>query len=204
MCVFSSFRMAGDNKTRFESLADDDPNTMRSESAVPEKSVQMKRHLGLHHGVAVIVGLIMGSGIWIAPKGVAEGCGSPGLILLVWIMAGGMGVVGALCMAELGTTFPAAGEKYHYLEKMFGPFVGFMYLWMYLMMFRPGANAIKVLTFAKYMLEATAPWLACPQSEARSVSTFLLAIWLACEYYAPKLVAIHTLSHHALSANARR
>ena len=180
--------MAGDNKTQFKSSADDYQNTMMRESVRPEKSVQMKRHLGLHHGVAVIVGLIIGSGIWIAPKGVAEGCGSPGLILLVWIIAGGMGVVGALCMAELGTTFPAAGEKYHYLEKMFGPFVGFMYLWMYLLFSRPGANAIKVLTFARYMLQATAPWLACPQSEARSVSTLLLAIWLACKYIPVKKI----------------
>lgn len=69
----------------------------------PQKDrVQMKRELGVMDGVGVIVGIIVGSGIFLSPKGVLSYAGSPGFALIVWIMSGIMATIGALCYAELG------------------------------------------------------------------------------------------------------
>jgi amino acid transporter len=137
--------------------------------------VKLKRQLSLLQGVAVICGLVIGSGIYVAPKAALKGTESAGLSLILWGVGGVLATLGALTFAELGTTYPSGGEKYHYLEKTFGPFVAFMYLWMYLIMFRPGANAIKCLTFAKYILE---PVFDC---EVPNSAVILIAVLLASE-----------------------
>lgn len=72
----------------------------------------------------------------VSPGGVMENAGSTGAALVIWASTGFISTFGALSFAELGTTFPSAGEKYVYLEKMYGPFVSFLYMWMYLMMIR--------------------------------------------------------------------
>ena len=119
--------------------------------------VRLRRHLGVIHGVAIICGLVIGSGIFVTPQGVLIGTNSPGLALVFWIAGGGFATLGALTIAEMGTTFPASGEKYEYFHQMFGPFVAFMYLWAYTLMFRVGSNVIKGLTFASYVLKPVYP-----------------------------------------------
>ena len=127
-------------------------NRPAADEADTTDSVQMRRVFGLHHGIAVICSLVVGSGIYISPKGVLLGAGSCGLSVILWGIAGTVSLFGGLSYAELGTTFPRAGEKYYYLEQMFGPFTGFIYLWTYLFVIRASANAIKCLTFAQYFL----------------------------------------------------
>ena len=136
--------------------------------------VALKRNLGLLKSVTVITGLIVGTGIYIAPKGVLVMAKSPGLSLVIWVFSGLINIFGALTMAELGTTIPKFGEKYAYLKEMYNPFVAFMYLWMYLMMFRPGANAIKCLTIGTYLLKPF--FLDC---EIPTVAVKLIAVCLS-------------------------
>lgn len=140
-------------------------------------NIIMKQTFGLHHGIAVICGLVIGSGIYISPKGVLEGAHSVGLALILWTLAGVISLFGALTFAELGTTFPVAGEKYAYLEEMYGPFVAFLFLCSYLFMVRVCANAIKCLTFANYFVNLF--WINC---DAPKPLIFLLAISLDGEY----------------------
>lgn len=70
------------------------------------QSVKFKKELGLLDGVAIIVGVIIGSGIFVAPKGVLQHSGSVGLSIIVWVFSGLLSLVGALCYAELGKFVP--------------------------------------------------------------------------------------------------
>lgn len=67
-----------------------------------EDGIKLKKELGLLDGVAIIVGVIVGAGIFVSPKGVLDNSGSVGLALVVWVFSGLLSLVGALCYAELG------------------------------------------------------------------------------------------------------
>jgi Amino acid transporters len=71
-------------------------------SNVPDNKIRLQKELGLMDGVAMIVGVIVGSGIFVSPIGVLKNAGSPGLALIVWVMSGALSMIGALCYAELG------------------------------------------------------------------------------------------------------
>ena len=146
-----------------------------TEPGSSEEAVRLRRLLGVPHGVGIICGLIVGSGIYISPKGVVRETGSVGLSLIMWLVAGAKAAVGASVMSELGTTFPYSGGMYSYLSEMCGPFWGFLYGWMYVLMTRPGSNAVKCLIFGKYILQ---PFY--QECEPPQASVTFIAVCLAC------------------------
>ena len=120
-------------------------------TADDEGEVKLKRRFGLLYCVAILVGFVIGSGIYIAPAGVMRRVPSSGVALILWTIAGVIGMLGALTNAELGTTYPTSGDKYVYMQEFYGDFLGFLYLWQYLLVGRPGANTIKCLIFAQWV-----------------------------------------------------
>jgi APA family basic amino acid/polyamine antiporter len=111
----------------------------------------------------VVVGGIIGGGIFINPYIVAERLPSAALVLAAWVIGGGIALAGAFAFAELGSLFPEAGGQYVYLRRAFHPVVGFLFGWALLFMIEGGAMAAIAITFAEYTLRflgrdgATAP-----------------------------------------------
>ena len=131
------------------------------------ETVKLKKNLGLHNGVAIIVGVIIGSGIFVSPKGVLQEVGSVGGALLIWTLCGLISLVGALCYAELGTMILKSGADYAYIMKSFGPLPAFLYLWVALLIIIPTGNAITALTFAYYVMQPIFPSCDPPDSAVR-------------------------------------
>lgn len=120
-------------------------------------AVRLKPKMTLLNGCTVIVGSIIGSGIFVAPKGVLANTGSVGLSIVVWILSGLYSLVGAFCFAELGCMIPKSGADYAYIMTSFGPFLAFIRLWIECMIVRPTSQAIVALTFALYALRPIYP-----------------------------------------------
>ncbi|KAM3968724.1 Y+L amino acid transporter 2-like [Aphomia sociella] len=121
------------------------------------EKVKMRKQLGLLEGVAIILGIIFGSGIFISPKEVIEKTGSVWGALSVWAVCGVLATLGALSYAELGTTLAQSGGDYHYINEAYGPLPAFLYLWDANLVFVPSTNAIMALTFTNNILEPIFP-----------------------------------------------
>ncbi|XP_077992544.1 Y+L amino acid transporter 2-like [Glandiceps talaboti] len=112
--------------------------------------VAMKKEINLFSGICVVMGCIIGSGIFISPKGVLEYSGSVGTALIVWSICGVVAFLGGLCYAELGSSIPKSGGEYTYLNEAFGPTLAFLMLWVNFVIVAPGDIAIISQTFAIY------------------------------------------------------
>ncbi|KAK4008832.1 LOW QUALITY PROTEIN: large neutral amino acids transporter small subunit 2 [Daphnia magna] len=137
------------------------------EAPQQDEGVKMRKELGLLEGTAIILGIIMGSGIFISPKGVLKDAGSVGFSLIVWILCGLLSLIGAMCYAELGTAIPLSGGDYAYINRAFGPLPAFLFLWDANLIFVPTTNAIMGLTFANYVIKPFFPDCGNPDDAVR-------------------------------------
>ena len=114
--------------------------------------VTLKRDVGLIGGIAMIVGTMIGSGIFASPKGVLEASGSVGMALIVWALCGALAISGAMAYAELGTMITSSGGEYIYLRKAFGSLPSFLYVWTSCTVIKPAGMAIVCLIFGEYII----------------------------------------------------
>ena len=108
------------------------------------------RRIGLFSGTMLVVGGIIGSGIFLNPALVAERVRTAGLTMLVWVLGGAIALIGALVFAELGARRPVAGGGYVYLRDAYGKLAAFLYAWTLLLVIATGAIAAVAVTFAGY------------------------------------------------------
>jgi APA family basic amino acid/polyamine antiporter len=108
------------------------------------------RRVGLFAGTMMVVGGIIGSGIFLNPSVVAQRAGTGGLTIAAWLLGGGVAVLGAFIYAELGGRRPEAGGGYVYLRDAFGPLPAFLYAWTLLLVIASGAIAAVAMSFASY------------------------------------------------------
>jgi len=104
-----------------------------------EKQLELVRGLGAWATMAMVVGHIIGTGVFLVPSSMARATGSVGLVFLVWIVGGVLSLFGALTIAELGAAMPEAGGAYVYLKRGFGPVWGFLFGWMNNMVGKPAS-----------------------------------------------------------------
>lgn len=120
---------------------------------MPDNSnVTYARRLGLFSGVMMVIGGIIGAGIFRSPQVVAQRVLTPELTLGVWVLGGVIALAGAFVYAELGGRFPKAGGQYVYLRDALGPLPAFLYAWALVLMIATGAIAAVAVTFADYAM----------------------------------------------------
>ena len=112
---------------------------------------ELRRELGLWGAVAVVVGTVIGSGIFAVPKAMVLHTGSPAWVFFVWVFGGALSLFGALTYAELAAAMPEAGGEYAYLRTAYGPFFGFMYGWTQTWVAKSGSIATLATLFFYYL-----------------------------------------------------
>ena len=121
---------------------------------------KLVRGLGPLDATMIVIGSMIGSGIFITSAESTRLIGAPGWLLLAWVMAGVMTMTGALCCAELAAMLPRAGGQYVFLRQAYGPSIGFLFGWTLFLVIQTGTIAAVAIAFAKFagvFLPAIAP-----------------------------------------------
>ena len=126
-----------------------------------------KQTLRLFDAITMIVGLIVGAGIFGTPSIVAGAVESETTLLALWVIGGVFSIIGALCYGELATAFPSAGGEYHFLQRAYGRSLSFLYGWARMTVIVAGSIAVFAYLFGDYM------------SRVINLGTYSSAIWAA-------------------------
>src|SRR5215831_14338180 len=120
----------------------DDSRILRIHMKEPQAHTpHLARDLGVSHACAVVVGTIIGSGIFLVPSEMMQAVGSAKLVYLAWFVGGLLSFFGALTYAELGAMRPEAGGEYVYVRDAYGPLAGFLYAWTTFLISKPASIA---------------------------------------------------------------
>ena len=120
---------------------------------------EFTRGLGLYDSTMVVIGSMIGSGIFIVSADMARTIGSPGWLLAAWVLTGALTIIGALSYGELAAMMPKAGGQYVYLREAFSPLWGFLYGWTLFLVIQTGTIAAVAVGFARYF-GVMIPWIA--------------------------------------------
>lgn len=130
---------------------------MRAAGTAAHPAGGLVKGLGLFDSTMIVIGSMIGSGIFIVSADIAHQVKSPGLLLAVWVASGVMTLIGALSYGELAGAMPHAGGQYVYLRESLGPLCGFLYGWTMLLVIQTGTIAAVAIAFAKFS-GVIVPW----------------------------------------------
>ncbi|KAH3842181.1 large neutral amino acids transporter small subunit 1-like [Dreissena polymorpha] len=141
-----------------------------------ETVVKLKKQISLLQSVAIIVGIIIGSGIFVSPVGILTNVKSVGMSCVMWAVCGLFSGLCALCYAELGASIPQSGGEYIYIKRAFGDFPGFLCLWINFIIICPVGIAASSLIFATYVLKPLFPDCEPPASALRLLAALIVTL----------------------------
>jgi len=141
----------------------------------PQAEPRLARRLGLFDATMLVMGGIVGSGIFLNPAEVARHVSSPGLIVGAWLIGGAIAIAGAFVYAELAARRPQVGGQYAYLRDAWGPMPAFLYGWSLLLVIQSGGMAAVAIIFAHYFIELT-HWPIADGAVAAAALALLTAI----------------------------
>ncbi|XP_046498339.1 solute carrier family 7 member 13-like [Equus quagga] len=136
---------------------------------------QLQRVIGYFHGTIILFSIIIGAGIFLAPKGVLKYSSlNVGVSLSIWAACAVVSMVAALSHAELGTTFPRSGAQYYFLKRSLGPLISFSYIWVNLFA-SPAGTAARSLLLAGYIIHPFYPGCSVPEMPKKCLA--LAIVW---------------------------
>lgn len=121
------------------------PTQISAHIAAPKPSI------ALGDAIALIVGLVIGAGIFETPALVASNMETAGGVIWVWLLGGVVSLLGALCYAELATTYPHVGGNYYYLKRAFGQPIAVLFAWARMTVIQTGSIALLAFVFGDYV-----------------------------------------------------
>lgn len=139
--------------TNFNRMPDKDQSPTTTAQPQLENNNKPKPTLGSWDAVAIIVGIVIGAGIFRSPSLVASSVDSESLLLTAWFLGGLVSFIGALCYAELITAFPNAGGDYYFLLRAFGRRLAFLFAWARMSVVQTGSIALLAFIFGDYMAQ---------------------------------------------------
>ncbi|UPX18358.1 uncharacterized protein EKO05_0008660 [Ascochyta rabiei] len=153
-------------------------------AALNPAALEKNKSLTYLNGLSLVIGLIIGSGIFSSPSQVNKNAGSPGASLVIWALAGVLAWTGAASYAELGGAIPLNGGAQVYLSTIFGEWAGFLFTWCAVTVLKPGSAAIIAIIFGEYLVRAAvgpdpddaSPWL----NKAIALAGLVLVTALNC------------------------
>jgi APA family basic amino acid/polyamine antiporter len=113
--------------------------------------IELKRDLGMWGAAAIVVGTVIGSGIFLVPRTMIQRVGTPEMVFLIFVFGGLLSLAGALSYAELAAMLPEAGGEYNYLREAYGPMWGFLYSWTQMWVAKSGSIATLATGFFYYL-----------------------------------------------------
>jgi APA family basic amino acid/polyamine antiporter len=118
----------------------------------------LKKRVNLFDGISIVAGAMIGSGIFITSADIARSVGSPGWLMVVWLIAGIITVIGAISYGELASMMPHVGGQYVYLKEAYHPLIGFLFGWTTFLVIQCGSIAAVAVAFAKFT-GVLIPWI---------------------------------------------
>ncbi|XP_044756183.1 b(0,+)-type amino acid transporter 1 isoform X1 [Coccinella septempunctata] len=160
---------------------------LEGQSTAEDDTIHLKRRVGLFSGVALIVGTMIGSGIFVSPSGLLERTGSIGMSFVLWMACGILSLLGALAYAELGTMNTSSGAEYAYFMDAFGAPPAFLFSWASTLVLKPSQMAIISLSFGKYAVEAFVIECEPPEIVVKMVALLAMVVILYINCYSVNL-----------------
>src|ERR1044071_4625083 len=109
------------------------------------------RELGASHAASIVIGVVIGSGIFLVPAEMMQAAGSAKLVFLAWVVGGLLSFFGAITYAELGAMRPQAGGEYVYVRDAYGPLPAFLYAWTWFLIAKPASIASVTTGFVRVL-----------------------------------------------------